>query len=216
MAATRVNPGIMMLPTHVLAGLALAAALVGLAPADAPVWLAPVALAGVAVGSALPDVDLYAGHRRTLHYPSGYVAGVVPVGTLAIVQPTPLFVGLAFVLIGAALHCRMDRYGGGLELRPWEGTSERAVYDHFRGRWRAPKRWIPYDGAPEDLALAGALGIPLLVTLQGSMRTLVTVALCVAVAYALLRRRLADVAPVVVGYAPDPLTGYVPDRYRGR
>jgi len=206
----------MMLPTHVLAGLAVGAALLGLLPGEAPAWLGQVALVGVAAGSILPDLDIYAGHRRTLHYPNLYVAGVGLVGVAAFVWPTPLLAALAFVLLGAALHCRMDRYGGGLELRPWEGTSDRAVYDHVRGRWRTPKRWIPYDGAPGDLALAGVLGLPLLFVLGTEGRTVVALALGVAVTYALLRRRLANLAPAVVAFAPDPVTGYVPDRYRER
>jgi len=216
MAAKTLHVVPMMLPTHVLAGLAVAAAMLGLAPADAPTWLAPVALASAATGSVLPDLDLYAGHRRTLHYPSGYVAGLVPVSLAVFVQPTPVLVALGFVLLGAALHCRMDRYGGGLELRPWEGRSDRAVYDHLRGRWRTPKRWVPYDGAPADLALAGVLGLPLLFVLGDTGRLVVSLALGVAVTYALLRRRLANLAPAVVGFAPDPMTGYVPERYRER
>lgn len=199
----------MMLPTHVLAGLALALPLVALAPE----W-APVVLAGSIAGSVLPDLDLYAGHRRTLHYPTGYLVAAVPLVAAAVALRYPVLVGAAFLALGAALHCRMDRYGGGLELRPWEGRSERAVYDHVRGEWRKPKRWVRYDGSPEDLALAGVLAFPALTLLDGPVRTVVTAALVVAIAYATLRRRLADLAPALVSASPAAVAGYLPARYR--
>lgn len=199
----------MMLPTHVLAGLLLALPLVVLDPS-----LAPAALAGAVAGSVLPDLDLYAGHRRTLHYPTGYVLLAGVLGLLALIRPAPILVGIAVAALGAALHCRMDRYGGGLELRPWEGRSERAVYDHVRGEWRVPRRWIAYDGAPADLALASLLAAPSLVAFDGTPRLLATAALAVGIVYATLRRYLADVAPRAVGVIPEPYDGYVPERYR--
>lgn len=199
----------MMLPTHAVVGLAIATPLLVLAPGHAT-----VALVGALVGSVLPDLDLYAGHRRTLHYPTGYTLAAVPVVVAAGFLRTALLVALASVLVGAALHCRMDRYGGGLELRPWEGTSDRAVYDHVRGRWRTPKRWIPYDGAPEDVLVAVVLGVPLLVALESPFRWVVAAALLIGSTYALLRRRLASLAPTVFENVPEPVTTYVPDRYR--
>ncbi|WP_430503482.1 metal-dependent hydrolase [Haloparvum sp. PAK95] len=199
----------MMLPTHAVVGLALAAPLTATHPE-----LASAALAGAFLGSVFPDVDLYAGHRRTLHFPTIYTVLAVPAAMLAIATAVPVTVALAFFAIGAAAHCRMDRWGGGLELRPWEGTSEKAVYDHVRNEWRTPKRWIPYDGAREDFLLAASVGVPLFVLLEGPFRWVVAVALLVAGTYAALRRRLADLAPVVFGYVPDRLSQYVPERYR--
>lgn len=199
----------MMLPTHALTGLAIAAPLVALAPE-----FAPVALAGALVGGVLPDLDLYVGHRRTLHYPVGYSLAAVAVGSLALVLATPALVAAAFLFVGAALHCQMDRYGGGLELRPWENGSDRAVYDHARGRWRRPKRWVRYDGAPEDVLLTVGLGAPLLVALDGPFQVAAAAALAVGVTYGLLRRRLAALAPVVAGHVPASVDHHVPDRYQ--
>jgi hypothetical protein len=108
----------------------------------------------------------------------------------------------------------MDRYGGGLELRPWEGTSERAVYDHVRGRWRRPKRRVAYDGAPSDLLLTALAGVPHLVFVGSPFRWIAAAALAVGATYALLRRRLAALAPTVFGAVPGPIAGYVPERYR--
>jgi hypothetical protein len=199
----------MMLPTHAVAGLAIAAPLLVVAPEHAT-----VALAGGVLGSVLPDLDMYAGHRRSLHYPTGYALAAVIAVAAGAILPTPETIAVVFLLAGAALHCRMDRYGGGLELRPWEGTSERAVYDHARGSWRAPKRWIRYDGAPEDVLLMLALGVPLAVVLDAPFRWVVVAALGVGVTYGVLRRRLASLAPVVFETVPDPMTEHVPDRYR--
>jgi hypothetical protein len=199
----------MMLPTHALLGLAIAAPLVALAPE-----LASPALVGGFVGGLLPDLDLYAGHRRTLHYPTLYAVAAVPIAILTALVTTPWLVATTFLFLGAALHCRMDRYGGGLELRPWEGTSERAVYDHVESRWRAPKRWIRYDGAPEDLVLTLLVGVPLWVVLEEPFRWLVGVALVVGTLYGLLRRRLADIAPVIFGSVPESVDDYVPSRYK--
>lgn len=199
----------MMLPTHALVGLAIATPMLSLAPEHA-IW----ALAGALVGSIFPDLDMYAGHRRTLHYPTGYAVGSIPVIVAAGFFRTPLLVGLAFVLVGAVLHCRMDRYGGGLELRPWEATSDRAVYDHVYDRWRRPKRWIRYDGAPEDVLFAALVGIPLVIVLEGPFQWIVIGSLLIGGTYGLLRRRLAALAPVVFGHAPEVLETHVPERYR--
>ncbi|MFC5278065.1 metal-dependent hydrolase [Halorubrum rubrum] len=199
----------MMLPTHAMVGLAIAAPLVSIAPE-----IAPAALAGALAGSVAPDLDLYSGHRRTLHYPTVYALLAIPAVVAAAVVTLPATVLLAAFLLGATVHCRMDRYGGGLELRPWEGTSERAVYDHVRGHWRQPKRWIRYDGSPGDLTLLAGLSLPLLVVLEGPFRLVAVAALVVGVAYVALRRRLASLAPVVFGYAPEGVARYVPDRYR--
>ena len=200
----------MMLPTHALVGMAIATPTLVLAPEHAT-----AALAGGLVGSIFPDLDLYTDHRRTLHHPTGYSIAVVPATAAAAIFGTPVLVALAFFLVGAALHCRMDRYGGGLELRPWEATSEQGVYDHVRRRWRRPKRWIRYDGAPEDVLLTVLVGGPMVVVLPSPFRWVAVGALLIGGTYGLLRRRLATLAPVVFGRAPGPLANHVPERYRG-
>jgi hypothetical protein len=199
----------MMLPTHAVVGLALAAPIAVLAPE-----FATVALTGGLVGGVLPDLDLYAGHRRSLHYPTGYTLVAIVASIGAAILRMPVLVALALLFVGAAAHCRMDRYGGGLELRPWEGTSEKAVYDHVRGRWRAPKRWIRYDGAPEDIALMGLVGVPLVVILTSPFRWAVVAALLIGCTYGLLRRRLAELAPTVFAQVPDSVSTHVPERYK--
>ena len=203
----------MMLPTHALVGLAIAVPVAFVAPESADVAL----LAGVA-GGVLPDLDLYAGHRRTLHFPVYYSALATAAFPLAVFHPTATTIGVAVGLLAAALHCVMDVFGGGLELRPWEGTSDRAVYDHRSGRWLAPRRWVRYDGAPEDLLLSVGLAGPLLPALEDPFRGIVLAALGVGAVYAALRRTLPSIARRVVDGAlaravPARVLGRIPARY---
>jgi hypothetical protein len=182
---------------------------------------AAVALVAGFVGGAMPDLDLYAGHRKTLHYPVYGPPLAAAALSIAAWQPTAATVGVAVALAAAALHSLADVLGGGLELRPWEATSERAVYDHHRSRWLAPRRWVRYDGSPRDLLLAVALAAPLLVTLDAPLRVLVFATLAVAVGYTAVRRVLPGLAVFVVDrllapVAPGRAFAYVPARYRER
>ena len=205
----------MMLPTHALVGLALATPVALVVPE-----LAPAALLGGLIGGILPDLDLYVGHRRTLHYPEYFSMAAIGAVTLGVVAPTVPTVAAACLLLAAAVHSVMDVFGGGLELRPWEATSERAVYDHRRGEWLAPRRWVRYDGAPEDLLLSVVVAAPLLVALDGVFRWTVVSALVVAAAYTVVRRLLPSVATWLVDHSlvqalPDRLLARVPARYSG-
>lgn len=198
----------MMATTHLLAGLVLALPLVAAFPS-----LAGPLLIGAAIGSVLPDLDLYYGHRRTLHYPTlGFVAAA-PAVIAALVYPHPGIVALAMVVLTAAVHARMDIYGGGLELRPWAGTSERAVYDHVEDRWIAPRRLVRYDGAPEDVAMAVVLALPALVVLDGWPVYLVAAALAVSIGYGLVRKPIVDLGVVLLRHVPRPLLAVLPMRY---
>ncbi|WP_209544968.1 metal-dependent hydrolase [Halorubrum trapanicum] len=198
-----------MLPTHVLAGMLLAAPLVRAAPE-----LAPVGFAAGFLGGLLPDLDMYTGHRRTLHYPVYYSVLAMPAALAALLSPSAVTVGVAFLLLGAALHSVADMYGGGLELRPWEGNSDRAVYDHHRERWIPPRRGVRYDGAVEDLALSVGLSVPLLVLVDPPLRAVVIGTLAIAVVYTALRRRLAEIAAAVIPLLPSAFDPYLPERYR--
>nr|WP_222844923.1 metal-dependent hydrolase [Haloplanus rubicundus] len=203
-----------MLPTHAIAGMVLALPVAYVRPE-----FAAVALVAGFVGGVVPDLDLYAGHRKTLHYP----VYAPPLAAVALViaawHPTTATVGVAFVLGGAAVHSLADVLGAGLELRPWEATSDRAVYDHHRGRWIAPRRWVRYDGSPRDLFLAVGLATPLLVTLDATLRGVVLATLAVAVGYTAVRRVLPRLAVFVVErlfvpVVPHSALAYVPARYR--
>ncbi|MFW5935230.1 MAG: metal-dependent hydrolase [Halolamina sp.] len=204
----------MMLPTHALFGMLLALPVAVLAPEYGVVALG----AGLA-GGILPDLDLYVGHRKTLHYPVGYSLLAVAAAAGAVLTPTAGIVGAALLFAAAASHSLVDVLGGGLELRPWEATSERAVYDHYRGRWIAPRRWVRYDGAPEDLLLSVGLAVPLWLHVGSPFRPVVLAALGVGTVYAASRRVLPRVAhllatEVLPGRVSPSLLARVPDRYR--
>ena len=179
----------MMNTTHTAMGVALAAPLAVVAPELAPA----AALAGFA-GGAFPDLDLLSGqHRQTLHFPVYYSVAALAASGVALLVPTTATVAAAFFLLSAAAHCVTDAAGGGLELRPWEATDDRGVYVHPAGRWIPPKRWVRYDGAPEDLLLAGVFSLPGLLLFDGTVRALLAVGLAVSVVYVAVRKRLPEV-----------------------
>ena len=200
----------MMATTHALVGVLLGSASLFVAPE-----LAPVAVCAGFAGGVFPDLDLYSGHRKTLHYPVYFSIAAVAALAIAAVAPTPWTFGVAFFLLAAAVHSVSDAFGGGLELKPWLGQSERAVYDHFRGQWIPPRRWVRYDGAPEDFALGVAVALPSLVLYDGTIRTLVVTAVLISGVYALLRKPLVSIAEWGVERIPDHMLAYVPDRFIG-
>lgn len=197
-----------MLPTHALGGMVLALPLAALSPDLA----GPALLAGF-VGGVVPDLDLYAGHRKLLHYPVYYSVLAAAGVAVGVAVPTSVTVAVAFLLLGAAVHCLADVFGGGLELRPWEATSERAVYDHHADRWIRPRRWVRYDGAPEDLLAAVVLGSVLLAVVDAPFTLVVASTMAVAGAYAAVRRVLPAVATSVVNRFPATARPYLPARY---
>ncbi|EMA58327.1 hypothetical protein [Halorubrum lipolyticum] len=198
----------MMLPTHVLGGMLLAAPLVRVAPE-----LAPIGFVAGFLGGLFPDLDMYVGHRKTLHFPVYYTVFAALALLVALAAPAAATVAAALFLLGAAVHSVADVYGGGLELRPWEGNSDRAVYDHYRGTWVAPRRLVRYDGAVEDLALSVGLSLPLLYLVNGPLEQIVLGTLVVAAVYTMTRRYLAELAAQIAPYAPPALSPFLPDRY---
>ncbi|MCU4752348.1 metal-dependent hydrolase [Halobacteria archaeon AArc-curdl1] len=198
----------MMLPTHALAGMALALPLLAVAPE-----YAPIAFVAGLLGGIFPDLDMYAGHRKTLHYPVYYSVFAVVTTGVALLMPATGTVAIAVFLVAAALHSVTDIFGSGLELRPWEGNSNKAVYSHYHGTWVAPRKLVSYDGSPADLVLSVTLAVPLVYALEGTLQWVVIGAVVIAGIYTALRRVLADLAPVVVGYLPSSVYPYVPARY---
>jgi len=180
----------MMATTHAAMGAALALAAARVAPDLA----APAVLAAFC-GGLFPDLDAVVGaHRRTLHHPELYSALAVPATGVAAVYPVSVTVAVAAFLGSAALHSVSDVLGGGLGLRPWIEDDHRGVYLHTQGRWARPRRWIRYDGAPEDLVLVTALTIPVSLA-GGPTRWLALAGLAVSVPYALFRKPLTERYP---------------------
>lgn len=203
----------MMLPTHAFAGMVLA-----LPYALARPEFGGVALVAGFLGGVLPDLDLYVNHRKTLHYPVYYSLFALALVSMMAMVPTVVTVAAVFFLLAAAVHSVTDIVGGGLELRPWQATSNRAVYDHYHDQWIAPRRWVRYDGAPEDLLLSFTLALPLLVVLGDLFRWIVISALMIAVVYTAVRRALPTVTEwlvdgFLISRLPAHLLAYVPARY---
>jgi len=199
----------MMATTHALWGMLLALPVLAVAPE-----FAPAAFGAGLVGGLLPDLDLSAGHRKTFHYPVYASLAAVPAIGFAIAAPSTPTVALAVGLAAVALHAVADAAGGGLELRPWQASSERAVYSHYHGRWISPRRWVRYDGAPEDLALAGLAAAPLIVAGDSSLSSVAIALLALSTVYVLLRKSLAALAAYLAGLLPASVSPYVPERYR--
>ncbi|WP_197052416.1 metal-dependent hydrolase [Halobellus rufus] len=202
----------MMATTHALAGVVLAV-LVGALFPESAAGTSVLPIAAAALGGLFPDFDLYAGHRRTLHFPVYFSAAAVVAVAVAVAAPTALTVAAALFLAAAALHSAMDALGGGLELKPWLGTSERAVYSHYHGQWIRPRRWIRYDGAPEDLALAVAFALPAMYALDGVAETVVVAAVAVSAFYVLVRKSMVTVTEELVAALPDSLVDRLPARF---
>lgn len=196
----------MMATTHALAGVLIGLGVLATVPGAA----GPVVLTG-ALGGAFPDLDVLAVHRRTLHYPLGFAAlsGLAAVGVLFV--PMQVAIPAAVFFVAAAVHAGSDVFGGGLGLRPWEATSNRGLYDHLQGRWRPPRRWIRYDGAPEDFMLALALGLPAFAALEGPSRLGVVGLVCLSAAYAMLRKPLVDGSERLVRLLPPSVLRLIPE-----
>ncbi|SDQ06465.1 metal-dependent hydrolase [Halopelagius longus] len=202
----------MMATTHALAGVVLAVVLATLFPETAAGTI-PIPVVAAALGGVFPDFDLYVAHRKTLHFPVYFSMLAAPALVIAVLAPTTLTLSVALFFAAAALHSLMDALGGGLELKPWLGTSDRAVYSHYHGRWIRPRRWVRYDGAPEDLAVAVLFAAPTLYAFDGYVQTGVLVALGISAAYVVLRKPMVTIAERVVDALPAGVLAYVPNRF---
>ncbi|MFC3477403.1 metal-dependent hydrolase [Halobacterium litoreum] len=177
-----------MSTTHAAMGVSIAAVTVWIAPE-----LAVPAALGAMAGGIFPDLDVaVVAHRRTLHFPEHYWLPVALAAPVAAVAPSAVTVGAAFFALSAAVHSVSDAFGGGLGARPWRNDDQRGVYSHRRGEWIPPRRWIRYDGAPEDLLAAAVLSLPGLLLFDGLVRDLTLAMLAVSVVYTVLRKPLGE------------------------
>jgi len=199
----------MMAMTHALAGLALGTLVVPLAPA-----LGPTAIAAGLLGGLAPDLDVFATHRRTLHFPLYGPPVAVIAAVPALLVPAPLTVFVAVFVAAAALHAVMDVAGGGLGLEPWRTDDDRAVYCHALGRWIRSRGPIAYDGAPADFLLALGLGVPLLVVSSVPLQVVVAGLLGIAAAYTAVRKRFVPILAALLRVLPRPLWFLLPPRMR--
>ncbi|WP_053946973.1 hypothetical protein [Halolamina sediminis] len=196
----------MMATTHALAGLLLSVPVALVAPEFAVV----AAVAGFA-GGVFPDLDMPGEHRRTLHFPVYYTLAAAAVGVAALLLPSVWTVGAALFLAAAAAHSLTDALGGDLELRPWEQRGDRAVYSHYHRQWWRPRRWVRYDGAPEDAIATVGLGLLVLLAYDGVFDAIVAGTVAVGLVYAVLRRRIVDWGEHAVDALPDEAVDRMPD-----
>lgn len=183
----------MMSTTHGAMGATLAVLVVPIAPE-----LASVAALGAIVGGVFPDLDVLGQHRKTLHYPEHYWFVAVPALVIAVGYPSVWTIAAAAFLVSAGLHSSTDVLGGGLGLRPWASNDDRGVYSHWQGRWIRARRWVRYDGAPEDLLVVATFSVPPLVVFDGQVRTVVAAGLVVSTVYVAIRRRLPDLYEAIL------------------
>lgn len=198
----------MMLTTHLLTGILIAIPVVILHPT-----LGLPVLTGAVLGSLIPDLDLYFGHRRTLHYPTLAIITSIPLLLLAAITVHPIIITAAVTVLAMGIHARMDLYGGGLELRPWNNNSDKAVYDHINGQWKTPKRLIRYDGSPEDVGLALILSIPPLLLFDGILWYIVITAVIISVLYGIMRKHIVNFGVRIIAQTPQPILSLLPERY---
>jgi hypothetical protein len=183
--------------THAAIGLALATPLLWVAPQ----YAVHGALAAVA-GGFLPDVDVLFGvHRRTLHFPVFGWPVVAAAAVAAVLAPGPWTVAAACFALAATVHASIDVLGAGTELRPWRATEDRAIYVHPQGRWLEARRYVRYDGAPEDLALTVAFALPGIVLFDGLVRRVAIALVVIGALYALVRKRLPDAWERILAWA---------------
>jgi hypothetical protein len=185
----------MMGTTHALTGLLLGASSLYIFPEMFP-------LVGIAcmLGSIIPDFDMPFDHRKTMHFTEYFTVAAVLTGALVPVFPITAVVLVFYGFLGAAVHCWMDALGGGLERRPWKRSSERGVYLHTKNEWVKPRRWIRYDGAPEDFLLGVALAVPSLMIYTGRFHLLIYTMIGVSGFYAVVRKKLPDVEEILEDY----------------
>jgi hypothetical protein len=187
----------MMATTHAFLGAVLASTSLLLAPEHT--FLAVIA---GAAGGLFPDLDVLFDHRKTLHFPTYYTAAFPLAGTAALLLPGQLTIAAAYFFLGAASHVTSDIFGGGNSMRPWEEDIDRAVYNHHLGEWHAPRRLIPYDGSPQDLAITLLLGAAIIALHSGIISQLTAAGLAIATGYALTRK---TVIPRLLEQLPDKI-----------
>jgi len=191
----------MMVTTHVLMSVALAAVSLPFLPAGAS---PPLVFGAAFVGGLAPDLDLVAVHRRSLHYPVVLPVLAVGLWLLALVVSAPLVAVGAVGVTAAALHSVSDVFAGSTEPEPWDPASEQAVYNHVLGGWHRPRRYVRYSGAPEDFfvaALFALVAIESPATTAGVEASLLGL-LTLSAVFVLFRKRLPAAAGRLASWVP--------------
>lgn len=180
----------MMAVTHGLIGLLLAITSIAIWPE----MIFYAALGGY-LGGIFPDLDLAFNHRKTFHFPVIFSISTLMMGLIIILYPSIVSIAVFYFFLSAAIHSWIDIFGGGLEARPWIPSDDRGVYSHTLEKWFKPKRWIRYDGSPEDLLLSTLIAIPCYLFYSNIFQDLVVLTLLTGGIYTILRKKIVDWAP---------------------
>jgi len=166
-------------------------------------WVLTVAF----VAGLVPDLDLFATHRKTLHFPVALPTVAVACFLLSGTFGGQLLVLAAVAVAAAALHSVTDVLGGPVGYEPWDCGSGRAVYNHVRDRWHAPRRLVRYSGAPEDFVLGAAFGVPVFATpaTGAGLDAILAATLVGSGVYAATRRRFSAFARVLGPRVPSSI-----------
>mgnify|MGYP006265906321 CR=1 FL=1 len=199
----------MMLPTHIIVGMFLSLSVLYIEPN----YINSVILVSI-FGSLIPDLDMYYGHRKTLHYPVFCSIATLLSFCILIFITNIYSISLFFFFMTLSIHPLLDILSSGLEIRPWENTSKKAVYNHYSKQWIAPLHIIPYDGSKEDLSVLLILSIPLMVYLGQPFYSLIIVLNIIGILYTLSRKILPEFIKPVIKIVPDNYRKYIPDRYQ--
>jgi hypothetical protein len=89
------------------------------------------------------------------------------------------------------------------------------VFSHYHDSWIAPRRFVRYDGAPEDLLVASVLAVPAYVTFGSPVEELILGALALSAVYTLLRKPMVWAGEWLVEWLPPDVVGRIPDRFVG-
>jgi hypothetical protein len=199
----------MMATTH--AYLALALAVIWF-PVSGEHATPTAVLSAAFLGGLFPDLDTVTNHRKTLHFPVYLpVAACLVFLSYVAVGYQPLFL-LGVVLAAAGLHSVTDVFAGGLGHEPWNDQSERAVFNHFLGRWHAPRRIVRYSGSPEDLGLAAAFAVPVILSsaTDPAADAALTVVLVGSTVYVAMRRQVPAITRSIRALLPRTVVERMP------
>lgn len=199
----------MMAFTHLFMSLALAALV---SPLVSEYVAPPVVLVTAVIGGLAPDLDLFARHRRTLHYPIYFpLLTLVAVGSFVATGVTAALVLMVF-FAATTLHVFSDLLGGSAERTPWDPVTEFGVYNHVLGRWHRPRRLVQYSGSPGDLLLGIGFGLVALFSpvTAPTMDTAIVVLAVVAAGYTLVRKHLSSVTSLGARVFPKRMRRLVP------
>ncbi|MFQ3307977.1 MAG: hypothetical protein ACI977_000192 [Candidatus Nanohaloarchaea archaeon] len=174
----------MMATTHGLIGVLTALPLYFISP---ELFMAGVT--GAFAGGIFPDLDLYHGHRKMLHYPLYYNFAWMAILPVLLIYPVPNTAAVFFFLLSAGVHCYSDRFGGPKDSRPWKNDSGEAVYSHYHSKWLRPEKIIPYDGSKEDFVVLLLASIPTIYLIRGNLRLITILLVIMSGLYTLFRRK---------------------------